>query len=307
MVENKLNKILRIGTRASTLAKWQANKVLVELQEKVANSSISTPCLELVTIASEGDQDRATELNNFPSPGVFTKALDQALLAHKIDIAVHSLKDLPTILLPGIKLACVLERDAHEDILVYNHRHKNKEAHNFHLATGSVRRKSQWLHRYPTHQVTTLRGNVQTRLEKLYSSSWDGIILSKAGIDRLAIGDLNFEVLDWLTPAPAQGVIAVTMREEDAWIAQFLDLINHSPTAYAVKQERDFLQALGSGCSMPLGALAKENADNWLFQGIVVLGAVLLNIRKSGLGNLGLEAACDLKKQFPGIDTILQK
>lgn len=302
---------LRIGTRASELAQWQANQVLIALQSQLSSLGLEAN-LHLVPIASEGDQDSSSALHSFASPGVFTKALDQALLENKIDIAVHSLKDLPTILLPGISLACVLPRDTYSDVLVYNHKPKlkpkSKEAQDFHVATGSIRRQSQWRHRYPSHQISNLRGNVQTRLQQLYSGVWDGIILSKAGIDRLGIQGLNMEVLDWMTPAPAQGVIAVTTRSSEPalWIAELLQSLHHAPTAYAVQQERDFLQALGSGCSLPLGAVAELEHGTWQFRATVVVDAMLINVRKAGEENLGLAAAKDLLQAFPDLVSKLQ-
>lgn len=297
-----VSSVLRIGTRASELALWQAEQVLeaLRVQIELANLPIN---LQLVPILSAGDQDRDSSLERFSVPGVFTKALDQALLDNKIDLAVHSMKDLPTILLDGIELACVLKRGYYDDVLVYNHRHKSKDAPDFQVATGSVRRRSQWLYRYPTHQIQALRGNVHTRLEKLYASSWDGIILSLAGIECLGIKNLEMEILDWITPAPAQGVIAVTMRQDrDSYLHRLLHLIHHQATAYAVTQERDFLQALGSGCSLPLGALTTVYEEQWLFQATVILGDTLVQIRKLGQGNLGKEAATQLKRDMPNIE-----
>lgn len=302
------NKILRIGARASILAQWQAQQVLASIKKMPQALSLD---LQLVKIESLGDKDSTTSLNLFPTPGVFTKALDQALLEHKIDIAVHSFKDLPTTLLPGISLGGVLPRDRYEDVLVYNHQYKSQQDSDFHVATGSVRRRAQWLHRYPTHKISDLRGNVHTRLEKLYAGTWDGIIMSLAGIERLNISGLKMEILDWMIPAPAQGVIAITMRDHDHsdWIGELLSLIHHKPTAYATHQEREFLQYLGSGCALPLGALAKQvqDKDSWLFQANVVINESLIQIHKLGTGNLGQQAFQILKRDFPYIEQQLRK
>ncbi|NBS19897.1 MAG: hydroxymethylbilane synthase, partial [Flavobacteriia bacterium] len=192
--------LLRIGTRDSPLALWQAKKVGALLEAKQINT-------RLVPTKSEGDLNTTQPIYAMGIQGVFTKALDIALLENKIDLAVHSLKDVPTQLPKGLILAAVLERGSVTDVLVQTH--KTSLENQATIATGSLRRKAQWLHRYPQHHMVDLRGNVQTRMDKLFSSNWEGAIFAKAGLERVELLGSHYHELDWMIPAPAQGAIGV--------------------------------------------------------------------------------------------------
>ena len=255
---------IRIGTRDSQLALWQANLVQ-ELLKEIGVSS------KLVPIKSEGDLNTSSMLHTMNTIGVFTKALDDALLDNKIDVAVHSCKDMPTVLTDGLFLGAYLERDEVEDVLVLPEDRKTVndtdylEIHT--LGTGSLRRKAQWLYRYPHHKIDNLRGNVNTRLRKLNESKWLGAIFSKSGLSRLGILPSTSIDLDWMVPAPAQGVIAVVCRSNENEIIEQLAKINHESTAITSSVERAFMNVLEGGCSAPIGAYAELKGDKLEFHG----------------------------------------
>ncbi|WP_431213211.1 hydroxymethylbilane synthase [Puia sp. P3] len=252
---------MRIGTRESQLAVWQATQVK-ELLEKEGLSA------ELVFIKSEGDIDLKTPLYEMGVQGVFTRSLDTALINDRIDIAVHSMKDVPTQLPEGIRQAAVLPRGPVRDLLVYKtgleFLHSSAPAQ---IATSSVRRRAQWLHKYPNHQLNNLRGNVNTRLRKLSEEPWDAAIFAQAGLERINVRPGKSIVLDWMLPAPAQGAILVACRTEDeaSWLA--CQPLNDPDTALCTKIERDFLRTLLGGCSAPISALAEIEDGDVYFAG----------------------------------------
>jgi hydroxymethylbilane synthase len=252
---------VRIGTRESQLALWQANQVK-DLLEKEGVAAA------LVPIKSEGDIDLKTPLYEMGVQGVFTRSLDIALLNNTIDIAVHSMKDVPTQLPPGLEQAAVLKRGPVHDLLVYKNstdflRLREGVAR---VATSSIRRKAQWLHRYPHHQIENLRGNVNTRLRKLGEEGWDAAIFAQAGLERIQLRPENSLVLDWMLPAPAQGAIMVVSRDEDA-VLQVCQPLNDPDTALCTRIERDFLRTLLGGCSTPISALAEVDDGDVYFSG----------------------------------------
>jgi len=252
-----LNKTLRIGTRESQLALWQSENVANSLKKMGASST-------LIKIKSDGDTDLIMPLYAIGVQGIFTKTLDVALLENRIDIAVHSLKDVPTQLPKGIIIAAVLSRGSVSDVLL---RKKDVNNQNFNLTigTGSLRRKAQWLNKFPNYEVDNLRGNVQTRIEKLNKSHWHGAIFAKAGLERMELLGNNFQVLDWMIPAPAQGAIAVVCREEDTEIKALLKNIHCKTTSICVGVERKFLNILEGGCTAPIGAIAKLEGEKMTF------------------------------------------
>lgn len=268
--------IIRIGTRESQLAVWQAELVKGMLQQNGHNA-------ELVFIKSEGDIDLQTPLYAMGVQGVFTRSLDIALLNHKIDIAVHSMKDVPVQLPQGIVQAAVLKRASYKDVLIYNEQlvMNNGEFSEeslltissslFTIATSSIRRKAQWLHRCPATVIENLRGNVNTRLRKVAESNWSGAIFAAAGLERIGLRPGNSIDLDWMFPAPAQGAIMVVCREQDEHIANTCKSFNDLNTEIAVTVERDFLSALMGGCSTPISALAVVKNNSILFKGNIVL------------------------------------
>ena len=287
--------LIRIGTRKSPLAIWQAELV----QRSLIQQGFQT---EMVLITTEGDTDLVTPLYEMGVQGVFTKAADTALLNHQIDIAVHSLKDVPTMMAEGIVQAAVLKRDSHFDILVFKNKpdfldNPQSEAV---IATGSIRRKAQWLHRFPNHTIENLRGSVNTRLQKLQDNAWDGAVFAAAGLERINIRPENSLNLDWMLPAPAQGAITVVCRAEDTWLKEACQPLNDPMTALCTHIERDFLRALMGGCSTPIAALAVVEGDNVVFKGNILSmdGAEKIDIEiKEPIAsseNLGTKAAHDI-------------
>ncbi len=246
---------IRIGTRDSALALWQANNV-AGLLEKYDQSNVLHP------VKSEGDLNLAEPIYQIGISGIFTRGLDAALLRGEIDIAVHSMKDVPTALAEGLEVVAVLERGATEDVMV-----KSPTSGATVVATGSLRRKAQWLRRNPSHSITGLRGNVQTRLDKVSTNPWLGGIFALAGLERLEIKGLEVEVLDWMLPAPAQGAVVVVAKSDRTDLKEALALINHSNTALEAQLEREFLRQLEGGCSSPIGAIAKVTGEEVLFKG----------------------------------------
>ena len=199
---------------------------------------------ELVYIKSEGDIDLKTPLYEMGVQGIFTRSLDAALLNHKIDIAVHSMKDVPTQLPAGIIQSAVLPRGPVNDLLVFKNGHDflNEESYAAHIATSSLRRKAQWLNKYPGHRIHNLRGNVNTRLRKLSEENWDAAIFAQAGLERIDLRPENSQVIDWMLPAPAQGAIMVVCRKEDNDTLEACRNFNDESTALCTKIERDFLE-----------------------------------------------------------------
>jgi hydroxymethylbilane synthase len=260
-----MNKVLRIGTRESELAVWQAALV----QQNLAQHGIAS---ELVYIKSEGDIDLVTPLYAIGVQGIFTKTLDAALLSGRIDIVVHSMKDVPTQMAQGIVQAAVLKRASQTDVLVYknNPLFLEDEQSVATIATSSVRRMAQWLNRYPNHQIENLRGNINTRMQKVRDSNWDGAIFAAAGIERIGLRPANAIDLHWMLPAPAQGAIVVVCREEDTTVLEQCALLNDIDTAVCTKVERDFLRTLMGGCSTPIGALAQIDGEELVFKGNIL-------------------------------------
>ncbi|WP_109851104.1 hydroxymethylbilane synthase [Aquimarina sp. AU58] len=251
-------KTIRIGTRDSELALWQANTVQKSLEELGYKT-------HLIPVKSTGDIILDKPLYELGITGIFTKTLDIAMLQGDIDIAVHSMKDVPTILPKGIIEAAVLKRANVNDILV--HKGLDFLENEGTIATGSLRRKAQWLHKYPTHTVVDLRGNVNTRMQKLTDNDWNGAIFAAAGLERIDLKPDNYIDLDWMIPAPAQGAMLVVAKEEDEYCRKALSNLNDNPSEICVRIEREFLRKLEGGCTAPIGALAEIKGDVIYFTG----------------------------------------
>jgi hydroxymethylbilane synthase len=256
-----LKKRIRIGTRDSELALWQATTV----QDRLNSLGYET---ELIKVKSTGDLILDKPLYELGIIGIFTKTLDVAMLNGTVDIAVHSMKDVPTLLPDGIVQTAVLKRASCEDVLVVN------DTPNFSaectIATGSLRRKAQWLNRYPHHQVVGLRGNVNTRLQKLVDSDWHGAIFAKAGLERIDLLPKNHEILNWMIPAPAQGAMVVVALKDDSYSREATSKLNHQNSEVCTRIEREFLRVLEGGCSAPIGALAVIEENTVHFKGILL-------------------------------------
>lgn len=256
-------KIIKIGTRSSELAMWQANLVQSQLEDLNIKSQI-------IKIDSKGDKILDKPLYELGIVGVFTRNLDAAMLNGEIDIAVHSLKDVPTMLPKGIVQAAVLERASNNDIIVYKENLEFMARKKAIIATGSLRRKAQWLNRFPEHTIVGLRGNVNTRLKKLAESNWDGAIFAAAGLQRIKKTPQNNAGLGWMVPAPAQGVIMITALGKDTEILEIVTQLNHKETEICAGIEREFLNTLEGGCTAPIGALAYINEEEITFKGVLV-------------------------------------
>lgn len=250
-------KSIRIGTRNSALALWQAGEVARQLQSKNYTT-------EIVPIVSCGDKNLNQPLYSLGITGVFTRDLDIALLNDEIDIAVHSLKDVPTLLPQNIELIAHLERDFPQDVIIKRESAKDKEFHELKLATSSLRRRAFWLRKYPDTELFDIRGNIQTRLQKLEEQNFDATILSLAGIKRMGM-DIDYEMLPIMIPAASQGVVTIAGHSEKTEINDIIRKINHQPTQICVEIERNFLNTLEGGCTAPIGAFAEKIGDKIRF------------------------------------------
>ncbi len=255
-----MSKIIRIGTRDSELALWQAHKVKGQLETLGYQT-------ELIAVKSTGDLVLDQPLYELGITGIFTKTLDIAMLNGSVDIAVHSMKDVPTALPKGIVQTAVLERASSKDILVTKGTVSFKNSNT--IATGSLRRKAQWLHKYPNHKVVGLRGNVNTRLQKLDDSSWQGAIFAKAGLHRIDVLPKDHIDLDWMVPAPAQGAMVVVALENDSYCLEATSKLNVPNAEICTRIERAFLRVLEGGCTAPIGAIAEIVGEQVNFRGVL--------------------------------------
>ncbi|MCD0474269.1 hydroxymethylbilane synthase [Flavobacterium sp. EDS] len=271
------DKIIRIGTRDSELALWQAHTV----EKKLNDLGYKT---QIIAVKSQGDILLDKPLYELGITGIFTKTLDIAMINGEIDIAVHSMKDVPTALPKGIVQAAVLERANSLDILVHkgNLDFLNESAT---IATGSLRRQAQWLNKYPNHKVVDLRGNVNTRMQKLNDSDWSGAVFAAAGLERINLKPGDYINLDWMIPAPAQGAMVVVAMENDNFALDALTQLNDIETEIVTYIERQFLRTLEGGCTAPIGALVQynEEEDTLHFQGALFSldGKVKMEIDKT--------------------------
>ena len=252
-------KVIRIGTRDSELALWQARTV----EKKLNDLGYKT---EIVAVKSTGDIILNKPLYELGITGIFTKTLDVAMINGQVDIAVHSMKDVPTALPEGIVQAAVLERANEKDLLIYktNLDFLSEEGT---IASGSLRRQAQWLHKYPNHKVVDLRGNVNLRMQKLNDSDWNGALFAAAGLERIGLKPKKYEVLDWMIPAPAQGAMVVLAMANDEFCWQAVSELNDLETDICTYIERQFLRTLEGGCTAPIGAIAKFTEDTIEFKG----------------------------------------
>lgn len=255
-----MSEVIRIGTRDSELALWQANTV----KDQLTALGYTTT---LIPIKSTGDLVLDKPLHELGVTGIFTKALDVAMIKGEIDIAVHSFKDVPTTLPNGIVQAAVLKRGNSNDFLVFKDNEEFLAHKDAVIATGSLRRKAQWLNRYPTHIIAELRGNVNTRLQKLQDNDWNGAIFAAAGLERIGLKPKNALSLGWMIPAPAQGAIMVAAMEHNNFVTEACSEINDEDTALCTAIEREFLKLLEGGCTAPIGALAYINKEEVYFKG----------------------------------------
>jgi hydroxymethylbilane synthase len=263
-----MNSPLRIGTRGSPLALWQANHVADLLRPLAAPRPV-----ELVLIQTTGDRVQDRPLAQIGGDGLFTKEIQRALLEGTADVAVHSLKDLPTFPVEGLVLAAVPRRGPTGDAFV-SRRHRTFESlpPGAVVATSSLRRRAQLLHRRPDLRLVEMRGNVETRLRKLAEQDLGALVLAQAGLERLGLGGAITELLDpaWMLPAVGQGALGLEGRADDRETLRLLEPLNDAPSRQAVLAERALLRGLGGGCLVPIGAAARVEGDTLSLRGAVL-------------------------------------
>ncbi|MBW2095767.1 MAG: hydroxymethylbilane synthase [Deltaproteobacteria bacterium] len=258
---------IRIGTRGSRLAIVQCAWVRDRLREHHPSVEV-----ELVRIKTKGDKILDSPLSKIGGKGLFVKEIEEALLAGRIDLAVHSMKDVPAALPEGLVLTAYPEREDPHDVLVSNgdiplagipHRGR--------LGTSSLRRAAQALHQRPDLVILPLRGNVDTRLKKLRKGAFDAVILAAAGMTRLGLGEEISQVLptEVVLPAIGQGALGLEVREDNDAVIDLLSPLNHAPTEWAVRAERAFLQRLEGGCQVPIAGFARLHKEELVFEGMV--------------------------------------
>ena len=250
------SRLFRLGTRGSPLAKWQAEWIAARLREQGIR-------VELVLITTSGDVTDGA-ISTVGGQGVFTKEIQRALIDDRIDLAVHSLKDLPTEPVPGLILAAVPERENPFDALISTKSQTLEDlAPSAHVGTGSRRRQSQVLHLRPDLRVSEIRGNVDTRLRKLDEGQYDAIILAEAGLNRLGLAHRITQILPTavMLPAVGQGALGIETRADDSQTIAVVELLNHAPTHSAIIAERELLAQLRGGCLAPIGAWARTDGD----------------------------------------------
>jgi hydroxymethylbilane synthase len=258
---------LKLGTRGSPLAMWQANHVCNALQQRWPDLRIL-----LVEINTTGDINQTQPLPAIGTDGIFTKEIEKSLLDYHIDVAVHSLKDLPTHLPPGLTVGAIMKRTHGGDVLVSkNHIPLVKLPHGATIATGSLRRMAQLLHYRPDLQIVNIRGNVNTRLKKFNNNDWDGMILAEAGMLRLGKEDEISERIpfDIMLPAVGQGALGVEIRAADKEARRLLKPLIDEPTKRCAVAERRMLHTLQGGCQTPIAARADIEDNILTLNGLV--------------------------------------
>lgn len=298
---------IRIATRGSALALWQANTVKNQLEQK------GHSC-EILTVQSSGDINLTQPIYAMGISGVFTKELDAALLNKEADIAVHSLKDVPTQLAQGLSLTAVLERGACHDVAIVKRKEILDNPNGMAtIATSSLRRRAQWLAKFPKHTTVGIRGNVQTRMRKFQEEEkTDAVIFAKAGLERMNMLPSDAVVLDWMLPAPAQGIVGIVCRENDSAMQQICAGINHHPSFIAGTIERDFMRTLMGGCSVPVSALALVTESGIEFRGAIHAfnGSRFFEVKETIAANewqnAGTGAALKLLQQ-PGATELMEE
>ncbi|MBT8379640.1 MAG: hydroxymethylbilane synthase [Ignavibacteria bacterium] len=273
-----------IGSRGSELALWQSRFVKKEIEKKKKNVSV-----EIKIIKTKGDKILDVALSKIGDKSLFTKELEIALLNKKIDLAVHSLKDLQTDIPKGLKLAAVTKRHNVQDVLIA----RNKGTTIFNLpegatvGTGSLRRKCQLLHLRPDIKTQELRGNVPSRINKFLNSNWDAIILARAGVERLK---LNLHIsstigVNVMLPAVGQGALGIETRTDNKEVIEIVRSIHHKPTNFAVLAERALLKTLEGGCQVPIGAFAEVRKNGLYLDAMVGSLDGSLTFRKRARGS----------------------
>jgi hydroxymethylbilane synthase len=273
---------LRIATRKSALALWQANFIKAGLE--AAHPGLR---VELVPLMTTGDRILDVPLAKVGGKGLFTKEIEQALIDNRADLAVHSMKDVPTQRAPGLMLAGTGEREDVRDALVSPRvKSIDKLPKGARVGTSSLRRQAQLLSLRPDLQIVSIRGNVQTRMNKIKELNLEGVILAAAGLRRLGFADRITQYIppSVSLPAIAQGALALEIRADDALTLERIAIFRHEPTEIAVTAERSFLARLEGGCQVPIAGLALVEGDRVAMEGLVgsIDGKVLIRDRGEG-------------------------
>ena len=257
---------LRLGTRGSALALWQANWTKSELEKRWPGLTV-----DLLPIKTTGDKILDVPLAKIGGKGLFTKEIDEALLDGRIDLAVHSLKDVPFQLPEGVDLGAVPEREDPRDAFISNGPKLQELRVGANIGTSSLRRQVQLRHRFPALNLVTLRGNVDTRLRKLAAGEFDAIILAVAGLKRLGHESRITQILDddVMVSAAGQGALGIVCRTGDDATRRFLEALNHAPTHMAITAERGLLRALGGSCQVPVAARARLMGVGLTVKGLI--------------------------------------
>lgn len=307
----KRNNIV-VGTRGSELALWQSRWVAGELARLYPSLHIET-----IIIKTTGDKILDSPLSKIGDKGLFTKEIEKALIDSKIDLAVHSLKDIPTVVTPGLIIGAVSEREDVRDVFISHPKKKHSSLlavpKKGTVATGSLRRKCQLLNLRPDLHIVDIRGNLNTRKTKLENSEWDGMLLAKAGVTRLGWAEMITEILEPTTilPAVGQGALGIEIREEDEFVSSLIAPLNHRPTEVATVGERALLRFLEGGCQVPIGTFGRIHDGIFLLDAIVgsldgkrvVRGTISGNPENSA--ELGTTLAQELLEK--GADKILEE
>jgi len=290
---------LRIGTRASALALWQANWVKDELEKRYPDLDVS-----LTKIKTQGDKILDVPLAMVGGKGLFVKEIQEAMLRNEVDIAVHSMKDVPTFFPDGTGLRCITEREDPRDIAILKPGYEGFSAirQNGRIGTSSLRRKAQLLNLRPDLEMVDIRGNVQTRIKKLEDDDLDAVILAAAGMHRLGFTDQIGEYFDpkICLPAIGQGALGLESRLDDTVTNDLIDFFNHPPTSYAVTAERAVLSTLEGGCQVPIAAFGTVSGDQLELTGLVsdVLGQKMLKETMSCHVDQAVETGVALAKKL---------
>lgn len=277
-----MRKRIVVGSRGSKLALIQARAVLSQLRELNPELEFS-----LAPIVTSGDRERKVPLERMAGAGVFVKELEQALLEGRVDVAVHSLKDLPTEIPRSLSLAAVEARLDPRDILVSRGEKLAELPTGSRIGTGSLRRTAQLFNCRPDLKVETVRGNVDTRLRKVSSGDLDGVVLAAAAMIRLGWEKRITEYLplEHFLPAVGQGALGLEIRSDDEQVVALVSVLNHWPTWCSVVAERAFLRALGGGCRAPIAALGSVNGDTLKLEGMVADARGRSMLRSSEAGS----------------------
>ncbi len=289
---------IKIGTRGSQLALYQAKRLKSELENHFPDTDF-----EIIIIKTKGDKILDVALSKIGDKGLFTKEIEASLLEKQIDMAVHSLKDLPTILPEGLKLGAVLKRGEFRDALVSLKGKKLKDlTEKDIIATSSLRRKAQLLKINPNFNIVDIRGNVNTRIDKMKNGYCTAMIMAAAGLQRLNMDEYISEILpeEKMIPAVSQGIIAIESRINDTKIDTYLQKINHEHSYSSALAERKFLNVLEGGCQIPVGCYTELTDDYFKIHGFISKpdGSDYISGNLSGKKEKAVEVSEQLAKSF---------